>query len=139
MSKGRYLLKDIVLQRSFIERNDNDVHGRLSEELSNSLKIDLSHVVNDNILYITLRIFLKTNDGNDNVPPTLNTEISMVGIFEVTNTDNIQPSIDDFSKLNGPAIILPFVRQHLADLIGKAGFKPFYIPPINFYELMKNN
>jgi len=67
-------------------------------------------------------------------------EIKMLGIFEYSDESNL--SIDEFGKINAPAIIFPFIREHLASLSSKAGINPILLPPINFVKLseyQKNN
>jgi preprotein translocase subunit SecB len=61
--------------------------------------------------------------------------IRMAGIFEFTNLS--QEMQTDFSKINGPAIVFPFIREHLMSLSQKGGIKPITINPVNFVELAK--
>lgn len=131
--KGRYLLKQIVFTKSHLDRRLNTK----DESFHNNVNIQSSHQLNENILFITLNINFHTTDGNDAEPPTLNCEIQCTGIFEIENKDNLDLPIEKFATLNGPAIILPYIRQHLTDLTIKAGFNPYYLPPVNFHELNK--
>ncbi len=42
--------------------------------------------------------------------------------------------VDIFLKTNAPAIVYPFLREHLFSLIVKAGMKPFLLDTVNFLE-----
>lgn len=42
-----------------------------------------------------------------------------------------------FSEVNCPAIILPYLRQCLADITMRGGYPPLYFPIINFNNFMK--
>ena len=59
----------------------------------------------------------------------------MVGIFECPTETDVQLSIENFSKVNAPAIIFPFVREHLASVSMKAGINPILLPAVNFVKL----
>ncbi len=132
--KGKYLLRNIVFTKSILERRlDNQ-----NESFQNNVNINTYHQLNDNQLLITLEVVLRTSDSADEEPPTLNCEVQCVGIFEIENKDNLDLPIDKFATLNGPAIILPYIRQHLTDLTIKAGFNPYYLPPVNFHKLNEN-
>ena len=65
----------------------------------------------------------------------LETKVQMMGIFEPSDWND--PLLDDFANINAPAIIYPFVREHIASLTTKAK-TPYILPPFNFVELAKN-
>jgi len=95
----------------------------------------------------TLDIDIKTNIENDKIfiAETLvyesisndikevSAKITMLGIFEKFGES---PSISpvDFGNINGPAIIYPFIREHLSSLALKAGIGQLLIPPVNFVK-----
>jgi preprotein translocase subunit SecB len=60
----------------------------------------------------------------------LEIEIKMTGIFE--KVGDTQVSISDFKKVNAPAIIFPFTREHVSSLCTKAGIGNILLPPVNF-------
>lgn len=45
--------------------------------------------------------------------------------------------LDQFAKINCPAIIFPYIRETIADLTRRAGFPPLHLDPINFVEMGK--
>jgi preprotein translocase subunit SecB len=57
----------------------------------------------------------------------------MTGIFDVGEIDQI--TIDKFIILNGPAIVFPFVREHIATVSMKGGMAPILLPPVNFLKV----
>jgi preprotein translocase subunit SecB len=59
--------------------------------------------------------------------------IKMVGEFKIP--ENPVLPVDEFLKTNAPAIIFPFLREHLASLTLKAGMQPFFVETINFTQL----
>ncbi|GAB4130821.1 MAG: hypothetical protein OHK0045_17840 [Raineya sp.] len=59
--------------------------------------------------------------------------IRMLGTFQCPENPHIP--IEDFAKINAPAIIFPFVREHLASVSMKAGINAILLPPINFVKM----
>jgi preprotein translocase subunit SecB len=59
----------------------------------------------------------------------------MLGIFEPSDWND--PHLENFANINAPAIIYPFIREHIASLTTKAKM-PYILPPFNFVELAKN-
>lgn len=56
--------------------------------------------------------------------------IKMIGIFEKTGESVID--LEDFGRVNGAAIIYPYIREHLTSLSVKAGVGVILLPPANF-------
>ena len=59
-------------------------------------------------------------------------KIVFVATFEIVGTP--KPNIDFFRKVNAPAQIFPFIREHLATMSVKASLQPILLEPINFVE-----
>ncbi len=57
-------------------------------------------------------------------------KIKMLGIFEKIG----EPALnhDAFTKINAPAIIYPFMREHLHNICLKAGIVNVLLPTVNF-------
>ena len=64
-------------------------------------------------------------------------EVTMVGVFKRDGESKIT-SNDDFGRINGAAIIFPFVREHIANIALKAGLGSIILPPVNFTEVNKD-
>jgi preprotein translocase subunit SecB len=59
-------------------------------------------------------------------------EVQQAGLFEVTGASDELPMVLEIAC---PNILLPFVREAIADLVGKGGFPQLLINPINFEAL----
>ena len=57
-------------------------------------------------------------------------KVVMTGVFEKDGT----PALDEerFKKINAPAIIYPFIREHIASTCLKAGLGSVMVPTVNF-------
>ncbi len=61
-------------------------------------------------------------------------EAIVVGTFEILGE---MQSVDlkGFVALNGPAVLMPYLRQALTALSGQGPFGAFYLPPVNIKAL----
>jgi len=64
-------------------------------------------------------------------------KIKMMGVF-FCEPDPV-PSVEQFAKANGPAIMFPFLREHLASITLKAGISQILLPAVNFIRLSQDN
>jgi len=60
-------------------------------------------------------------------------EASQAGIFRISGIppEHLQPVI----AINCPTVLFPYLRETLADAVGRAGFPPVHLAPINFDAL----
>ncbi|MEO8674860.1 MAG: protein-export chaperone SecB, partial [Casimicrobiaceae bacterium] len=60
-------------------------------------------------------------------------EASQAGIFTIRGLapEHLQPVI----AINCPNVLFPYLRETLADMVGRAGFPPVHLAPINFEAL----
>lgn len=59
--------------------------------------------------------------------------ITMLGEFE--QVGEIDLDLESFGKVNGAAIIYPYIREQLSNLSLKAGLGNIILPPANFVKL----
>ena len=66
-------------------------------------------------------------------------EVTMLGHFEVLTEDTQELDFKSFCNVNAPAIIYPYVRQHVRNLSLEAGFnKPIILPIVNFVKFAES-
>jgi len=62
---------------------------------------------------------------------------TVVGLFSaITGQENM--SLEDFAKVNGPALLLPYVREIIANTTLRSGLRPVLIPPFNLQALAES-
>ncbi len=130
MKKNSFKLLNILLIESTFKRASYIDFS--NENLKNDIDIDIQNSTSENILAVTLTIKFKTSIEKDIL---LSAEVKMVGNFEFSKNSNIP--LKDFGTINAPAIIFPFIREHLSNVSMKAGIQPILLPPINFVDLAK--
>ena len=67
----------------------------------------------------------------------IDSSMKISGEFECIGSEGL--SIENFAKINAPAIIFPFIRENLASISMKAGIPTILLPPINFVKLAESN
>jgi preprotein translocase subunit SecB len=45
--------------------------------------------------------------------------------------------LKQLTSINCPAILFPYLRETIADMVRRAGFSPLHLNPVNFVELAK--
>jgi preprotein translocase subunit SecB len=123
---GIRALNIILLESDFKRENTIEYNP---EKIKNHINIDVSHEIKDNHIYITETIHFEQLAGSKK---QITSKITMLGLFERFGESSV--SLDEFGKINGPAIIFPFIREQLASLTLKSGIGQILLPPLNFIK-----
>jgi preprotein translocase subunit SecB len=132
MEKDAFKLLNIILIESSFKRepqidfDNQNIHNNINIDVQNSTE-------NSNILYVTVIMDFDTSIDNKKF---ISSKIQMLGVFEFG--EKLPLSLDSFANINAPAIIFPFIREHLSNVSMKAGIQPILLPPINFVALAKD-
>jgi len=103
--------------------------------IRNSANISANHQEQDNqILHITVNLDFSVGKGRLR---EVSAKIIMMGVFKCDGEPIIP--LEQFAKANGPAIMFPFLREHLASITLKAGINPILLPSVNFIRLSEEN
>lgn len=105
------------------ENEDDDS----TSKRTNNLNVDTHYEVNESFIsvFVSARVDIKEEDKE-----LLDVYVVMKGLFELLGETDLPA--DAFGKVNGPAILFPFVREHMASMTLKANIPPILLPPINF-------
>lgn len=130
MEKNSFKLLNILLIESAFKRAPKiDLS---SENVNNNIDIDIKNSTTENTLGVIVTLKFNTVIEDEEV---ISSVIKMAGNFGFSKNTNIL--VEDFGKINAPAIIFPFIREHLSNVSMKAGIQPIILPPINFVNLAK--
>jgi preprotein translocase subunit SecB len=80
-----------------------------------------------NIFLVNLNLSLH---GIQNDVTVYQMGIKVTGVF--SRLGESQLNEETFKKINGPAILFPFVRENISNMALKAGLGNILLPPINF-------
>lgn len=134
MKNIRMHLRDIVVESLLFDRNrdfdiENDPQG-----IEYSISIENEFEEETNFLIVRLRVMTLSNDENVNVPFAF--KIIVCGVFEFDKKPD-EKTLIQFKDINCPAIIFPYLRETIADIVRRAGFPPLHLPPVNFIEMKR--
>lgn len=62
---------------------------------------------------------------------------TFVGLFSI-NKGNENMDLEHYLRNNSPALMFPFIREHIATITQKSGVGPVLLPPINIIALVNN-
>ena len=102
-------------------------------EAENNLGMNLQHNVNrlsDNAFEVVLQVTLNCTQGDSTVYLA---EVKQAGVFGLFGFD--EQGTEYLLSTQAPAILFPYARQVVSDLIQAGGFPPFLLQPINFEAL----
>ncbi len=123
---GVYKVENILLLESLFSRESNDILKE--QEIINEIKIN--HEARETLDSKFGVIFTLAYTGKQNDSVVCRSTIKMLGVFEISG----EPPLSDelFKQINAPAIIYPFVREHLHNICIKAGIANVFLPTVNF-------
>jgi len=98
-------------------------------EVDVQMNITHSKLEDSDLYEVVLTITVTAKGGESNF---FLCEVQQGGLFEVTGAYDDLPMVLEIAC---PNILLPFVREAIADLVGKGGFPQLLINPINFEAL----
>jgi preprotein translocase subunit SecB len=99
------------------------------EKLDQNVNVDVLTQIEGNYIIVQEHLSFSRNVKGVELPE-VSAEITMVGVFEKFGDSEL--NIKAFGDINGPAIIFPYIREHLTSLAAKAGLGLIFIPPGNF-------
>ena len=129
-NKNPYKLLNIILLESNFKREP--YIDFKNSKFNNNINIRTDNTSKDNSLFVTVTVTFSSKIKQKKV---INAKIIMAGMFEFSHNPNL--SLETFANINAPAIIFPFIREHLSNISIKAGIQPILLPPINFVNLAK--
>jgi preprotein translocase subunit SecB len=121
--KIKYLLNNqpIILQ-----------NANFSIKLRNTEKFNANGLIHY-VGGLSTQITINDEESKEEV---LSGEFGISGIF--TADDDIEKSAEEnFAKVNLPALLMPYIRAAMTNILSQAGFGTVLFPLINVYELAK--
>lgn len=132
-AKSGIQLESIFLDTSLFNRGDY-----LETPSLDGKKMDLKLDSIERNDFIDCKVVVEFGDNTNN--SDLSILVSMIGIFK--KIGDISLSNEEFININAPAVIYPYIRQHVRSLSLDAGLAPIILPMVNFqrmYELNKKD
>lgn len=122
--KSGYTIQGIHLVKSNFERPKYIPKDQLKNIIDLTIN---SEAKNDNII-CELTTDFKILDQKEEVAVKLG--VTFRGVFQKVGETKLE--IDYFANVNAPAIMYPFVREHITNISLKCGYNAVFLPPYNF-------
>lgn len=120
-----FRIDNILLIESSFSRVNNVV---FDGDIQNKLDIHTDVAVKDNQVIVGEEVsVIQTHQDIEQVK----IRVKMVGMFTRVGESEIK-DLEAFGRVNGAAIIFPFVREVITNTSIKAGIPAIIIPPVNF-------
>lgn len=134
-------LKNIALDSVSYKLNHYfNIEPNEGKGLDFKIVLDDSFDSEQNILSVGIRVHTDSLDENRNNP--FEFDVHIFGIFDFDKKPE-QKTIDQFKNINCPAILFPYIRETISDIVRRSGLPPIFLPPVNFIEMnraiQKNN
>jgi preprotein translocase subunit SecB len=125
-----FKITNLLLVESHFSRINNVQFG---EDAKNDVEINTEVSVNGSSIIVAEEVILvqKYHEVEQ-----VNIKVKMIGIFESIG-ESIIRDFNEFGKVNGAAIISPFIREHITNITLKSGIGAIILPPVNFTNASK--
>ncbi len=123
-----FQINNILLIESRFKRIPNVTFN--NPEIKREITIDIEvNVIENKVSVFESLSFKQTFKDEEEVSAF----IKMFGDFE--KKDDSPLDTEEFGKINGSAIIYPYIREHFSQLVAKAGLGLIFLPPVNFVKM----
>lgn len=120
-----FRINNLLLLESNFNRISNVSFNNPDKE--QIINVDVEVNIKDNNIYVTEQITLKHLLADIEEVSYI---VKMVGVFEKIGDSKLD--MEEFGRVNGAAIIFPYIREHITNLSAKAGLGLLILPPMNF-------
>jgi preprotein translocase subunit SecB len=120
-----FQIKNMILVESSFSRVNNVV---FEKDVANNININIDVNVNGKTITVAEEVSVEQKFQEIE---QVKIKVKMVGIFEIIGEPSIE-NLDEFGKINGAAIIFPYIREHITNLSLKGGIVAILLPPVNF-------
>lgn len=128
MEEESFKLEAISLLKSRFERKAMIEYS--DPEFKNEVTVSLKKNKDQEKIGVTLTVGFIAKVKEE---VKIDLSVTYIGVFVAENVSS--EAEESFLNINGPAIIFPFIREHIASLSTKAILKPILLPPIDFSKL----
>jgi preprotein translocase subunit SecB len=128
----------IVVEAIYLESLDFRLFPEYAQNRSYGLHVTSQSFFDDFETPKTLKQVLEFDVTHEVVNPAF--ELKFVMVAQYHSEGEGEPTLKEFAKVNGPAYIVPYARELIANLTSRAILIPtLVIPPINMVALLKES
>ncbi|MFA6400464.1 MAG: protein-export chaperone SecB [Salinivirgaceae bacterium] len=120
-----FRINNLLLLESNFKRISNVTFN--NPDKKQVINVDVEVNINENNIFVTELVTLKDMLAE---VEEVSYSVKMVGVFEKFGDSKLD--MEEFGRVNGAAIIFPYIREHITNLSAKAGLGLLILPPFNF-------
>lgn len=128
-----YKILNLALIESHFTRSSNITFDIDRVARKSDTSVDINQVTDERVMVTETLTYEQSSDENGT---EFSATIKMIGFFEKVGDTEL--GIDTFAKINAPAIIYPYIREHLSSLTTKAAVGTVILAPYNFQAVEDN-
>ncbi len=125
-----FRINNLLLLESNFQRINN-----VQFNPDSGLNVDINSEVGVQDKFITVAETVVVSQKHNEIEQ-FSFHVRMVGVFECVGESQLS-DFDAFGRVNGAAIIFPYIREHITNMSLKAGLPPVILPPVNFTNYRK--
>jgi preprotein translocase subunit SecB len=125
-----FQIKNLILLESAFSRINNVAFG---ESIETKFNINVEVAVNGKVITVAEEATLVQKFQE---VEQVKVKVKMIGVFECIGDSQLK-NFDEFGRVNGAAIIFPYIREHITNISLKAGIGAIILPPVNFTKIEK--
>lgn len=126
-SASGFAIQNIILTESTFTRINNAVF----EGVENAMNINVNVSVKSPAINVEETVdFVQKYQGKEQ----MKIRVKMVGLFQMVGESQIK-DLEAFGRINGAAIIFPYIREHITNVSLKGGMGTIILPPVNFTKI----
>jgi len=125
-----FQIKNLIL----IESSSFRVNSvTFDESVESDFNINVEVAVNDKVITVAEEaVFIQKYQEVEQVK----IKVKMIGVFECIGNSPLT-NYEEFGRVNGAAIIFPYIREHITNISLKSGIGAIILPPVNFTKIEK--
>lgn|GEM_PF-1542417 len=134
MQKDKQLrinFEKVVLEKVDLEINPNYTLKEAGIPVDISVKVTRNLIKSQKLLKLSLNVFV-FKEAED---PPLRVSLIATGYFSVKKDGDFK-TLEEFSQIQAPALVFPFVRETIANLTMRTDYPPLLLPPANITVLI---
>jgi preprotein translocase subunit SecB len=82
----------------------------------------------ENFFQVSMPLIIQKND--------FSLSLTAIGVFDFTSNIEDEAARENMLKINGSAIIFPFIRSFVAQITAQPNMTPIVLPPINVTKMI---
>ena len=125
-----FILKELILMESSFRRSEKLSYDNNPE---NYFNVDVGVATTEESIVVSEEVKVLQNFKGEK---QFDISVKMVGIFQRIGESSLTDD-NEFGRINGAAIIFPFIREHIANIAMKGGLGNLLLPPVNFAKYSK--